>query len=321
MGVAGVNLPDDPIQAAAGLRRRARRLRGAAAGAHPVRQRRGQLHAGRPVRGFEQSFPASRRPARRRAPGTWTRTAPCSDAAPTSGGTDVFTWEQVGAARRPTSPATPAPGRAASGPPRRTTTGRRARPGDALSYLSAPLGAGHRRGRRRRAEAWIKSSTPNVDLQVTVSEVRPDGKETFVQNGWLRASQRKLDPKKSTLLEPVPSFRKSRRRAAAGRQVAAKLTVPLYYEGHAYRAGSRIRVTIAAPGGDQPVWAFASHRPEGPGHGVARPLGDDAVAADAAGGPGRRRPDPAAALPGPARRALPQLPAVHEPLGLVSSGH
>ena len=43
-------------------------------------------------------------------------------------------------------------------------------------------------------QLWIKSSTPNVDLQVTVTEVRPDGKETFVQNGWLRASERKLDP-------------------------------------------------------------------------------------------------------------------------------
>jgi uncharacterized protein len=39
--------------------------------------------------------------------------------------------------------------------------------------------------------------------------------------------------------------------------------VPLYYQGHVYRAGSRIRVTIAAPGGDQPVWAFADTRPKG----------------------------------------------------------
>ena len=37
--------------------------------------------------------------------------------------------------------------------------------------------------------------------------------------------------------------------------------MPLYYQGHAYRTGSRIRVTIAAPGGDQPVWAFADASP------------------------------------------------------------
>ena len=36
-----------------------------------------------------------------------------------------------------------------------------------------------------------------------------------------------------------------------------ELTIPLYYQGHTYRAGSRIRVMITAPNGDQPIWAFA----------------------------------------------------------------
>ena len=39
--------------------------------------------------------------------------------------------------------------------------------------------------------------------------------------------------------------------------------MPLYYEGHAYRIGSRIRITIAAPGGDQPAWAFRDTVPRG----------------------------------------------------------
>ncbi|HEU4804180.1 MAG TPA: hypothetical protein VFS73_13490 [Solirubrobacterales bacterium] len=43
----------------------------------------------------------------------------------------------------------------------------------------------------------------------------------------------------------------------------AKVTIPLYYQGHAYRAGSRIRVTISAPNGDQPIWSFAETRPKG----------------------------------------------------------
>jgi predicted acyl esterase len=83
-----------------------------------------------------------------------------------------------------------------------------------------------------------------------------------VQDGWLRASGRKLDPKKSTLLEPQPSF--TRADAAplpSGR--FAEVNVPLYYEGHVYRAGSRIRITIAGPSGDQPIWAFKSTVPHG----------------------------------------------------------
>ena len=114
-------------------------------------------------------------------------------------------------------------------------------------------------GRRR---AWVRASTPNVDLQATISEVRPDGKETFVQNGWVRADERKLDRPGSTLLEPVLSLRKADV-APLPRNRFVEVTIPLYYEGHAYRAGSRIRVTIAAPNGDQPIWAFADPSPNG----------------------------------------------------------
>jgi hypothetical protein len=43
-----------------------------------------------------------------------------------------------------------------------------------------------------------------------------------------------------------------------------KVTVPLYYQGHVYRAGSRIRLLISAPGGDQPVWSFSRLSPAQP---------------------------------------------------------
>jgi hypothetical protein len=41
------------------------------------------------------------------------------------------------------------------------------------------------------------------------------------------------------------------------------VVIPLYFEGHAYRAGSRIRVTISAPNGSQPVWSFDQTQPNG----------------------------------------------------------
>jgi predicted acyl esterase len=133
-------------------------------------------------------------------------------------------------------------------------------PGTAVSYLTSPLSGNTTVVGAGGLQLWIRSSARDVDLQVTVSEVRPDGKETFVQDGWLRASDRKLDPVKSTLLAPVPTFRRADvTPLPKGR--FAELTVPLYYEGHVYRAGSRIRITVAAPGGDQPVWAFAQTVP------------------------------------------------------------
>ena len=134
--------------------------------------------------------------------------------------------------------------------------------GSAVSYLTRPLdrdatvlGAGYVRVR-------VRSSKPSVDLQATITEVRPDGKETFVQGGWVRGDERKLDQAKSKPLEPVLSLRK-RDVSPLPPNRFVPVTIPLYYEGHAYRAGSRIRVTISAPNGDQPIWAFAKSKPEG----------------------------------------------------------
>jgi hypothetical protein len=127
--------------------------------------------------------------------------------------------------------------------------------GDAVVFTTPPLKSSTVAVGAGAVTAEIKAGAGDVDLQVGISEVRPDGHETFVQDGWLRASQRKLDAKKSTPLEPVIS-RRAADVAPLPKGRFTKVTVPLYYEGHAYRAGSRIRVTISSPVGDQPVWVF-----------------------------------------------------------------
>ena len=133
--------------------------------------------------------------------------------------------------------------------------------GTAASFVTPPLRSDAAIVGAGAVQAWVRAKASDVDLQVTVSEVRPDGKETYVQSGYLRASLRKLDRRKSTLLEPVLSLRKEdAAKLPKGR--FAKLVIPLYYQGHMYRAGSRIRVTISAPVGDQPLWAFAETKPQ-----------------------------------------------------------
>ena len=117
---------------------------------------------------------------------------------------------------------------------------------------------------------WVRSSTPDVDLQATVSEVRPDGNETFVQNGWIQASERKLSTGSdnefdtpSTALDPIPSLQRRPTSSSMPAGKFVKVAIPLYYEGHVYRAGSSIRVTISAPNGTQPVWSFGQTVPNG----------------------------------------------------------
>jgi predicted acyl esterase len=134
-------------------------------------------------------------------------------------------------------------------------------PGTMVSYITAPLRKDTTVIGGGAVDVWVKSATPNVDLQATISEVTPQGKEVFVQNGWIRGNERALDPG-STALYPVPSLIASQVRAfPKGKFVLVQ--IPLFYEGHAYRAGSRIRVTIEAPGGSQPIWAFNAVQPHG----------------------------------------------------------
>jgi predicted acyl esterase len=105
-------------------------------------------------------------------------------------------------------------------------------------------------------DLYLKSSARDTDLQVTLSEIRPDGQETYVQNGWLRASHRKLK-QGSTAIDAIPTHLKQDGRSLPkGRYVLVR--VPIFGVAHAFRKGSRIRVTIEAPGGDRPRWDFAT---------------------------------------------------------------
>lgn len=258
MGISGVTLPPDPIQ-----------LQPTLAGAKAEFEKLDQVRvlfdngAGKPARpgmpypGFERSF--SRFPPP---------------------GTSVETWFISKAGKLQTRP-----------PRRRARASFKADPRSTpLTDFTGDTGAGklwtedpgyrwlqHARGTSR---SWITASLPrdtvvlgagavrlrvrsarrDVDLQATISEVRPDGKEVFIQNGWVRASGRKLDREESTRLEPVLSLRKRDvKPMPRGRFV--RVTIPLYYQGHAYREGSRIRLTISGPNGDQPVWAFENAKP------------------------------------------------------------
>jgi predicted acyl esterase len=133
--------------------------------------------------------------------------------------------------------------------------------GKAVGYVSAPLTKDAVMLGTGSVDVWLASTAPDVDVEVTITEVRPDGQETYVQSGWLRASQRKLDTAKSTALLPVQTHREADvADLPAGK--AALLRVPLYPFGHVFRAGSRIRIVVQPPGGNRPSWAFDALRPD-----------------------------------------------------------
>jgi len=221
-----------------------------------------QQHPGWPYPGFEHSFSSFPIPGTTDRSWSFGANGTLTDQSATQTGSDGFTWD---AHARPLTDFTGNTGGGANGlwtatPPYQWSQDP---DGTADSYLTSPLSQDTAVIGGGSVTAWVRSSSPNVDLQATVSEVRPDGKETLVQNGWVRTKARALDQAKSTPLEPVLSLRQEDfSDMPADRYVP--VTIPLYYEGHMYRAGSRIRVRISAPNGDQPIWSFGETNPSSP---------------------------------------------------------
>ena len=257
-GVPGVTLPDDPIQeqpdlaaakAAFEAQPSVRVLFDNGAGESPYK----------PVPGFERSFKQFPPPSME--PESWFFSGNGKLKDRPGSGADEFTWDPDA---RPPTDFTGDTGSGTNGlwtdSPSYDWTQNPA--GTALAYVSKPLAADTAVLGAGEVQVWVRSKAKNVDLQATVTEVRPDGKETFVQGGWLRTGARKLDTEASTLTEPEPTYRKADETTLPkGKWV--KVRIPLYYQGHVYREGSRLRVIVSAPGGDQPIWAFAEAAPDG----------------------------------------------------------
>lgn len=128
--------------------------------------------------------------------------------------------------------------------------------GKALAFDSEPLTGEVVMAGPGSVDLWVRSTASDTDLEVTLSELRPDGKEMYVQNGWLRASHRALDASATADLRPWHTHL-----AGDAAPLPSGELVPVRVEifpfAHVFRRGSRLRITVEAPGGNRPFWTFA----------------------------------------------------------------
>lgn len=128
--------------------------------------------------------------------------------------------------------------------------------GTGLGWISPPLRKDVVAIGTASVDLWVRTEAADTDLEVTLTEVRPDGTEVYVQSGWLRASHRKLDLARSTPISPVHThLEPDASPLPAG--TFTKVRVELFPFAQPFRAGSRMRITVDAPGGSRPTWAFA----------------------------------------------------------------
>lgn len=129
--------------------------------------------------------------------------------------------------------------------------------GTSVSWTSPPLAHDVDFFGPGSVNLWLSSTAPDTDIEVILSDVRPDGQEQYVQSGWLNLAQRKLapagtGPDQSSVLRPYQVHTQaSYQPLTPGTPVYARAEL-LPFE-HVFRAGSSIRITIdSAMGAVQP---------------------------------------------------------------------
>ncbi len=128
--------------------------------------------------------------------------------------------------------------------------------GDAVVWVSGPLAADQVMLGTASADLWLRAPVvDDADLEVTISEVRPDGQEMYVQSGWVRASVSASGPA-ATSLWPAPSFLEAdSKRLVPGQWTQVRVGTAGFQ--HVFRANSRIRISIDTPGDTRALWQFS----------------------------------------------------------------
>jgi len=142
--------------------------------------------------------------------------------------------------------------------------------GAALSWLTPPLEEDLLTAGPAHLELWLESDADDVHLQVSVSEVRPDGMEYLVQSGWHRVGHRGLDLANTTGARVAYTFAEEDfAPLEPGERIHTRVPLPSF--AHPFRAGSQLRVMVATPGRNHGTWEFAnpSYGDDVPQHRVA----------------------------------------------------
>jgi len=130
-------------------------------------------------------------------------------------------------------------------------------PADGAGFQTAPFSSAVTIAGPATLDLWVASAAPVVDLQATITEVRPaSGQEEYVTSGFLRSSNQ-VDLPLSTGLFTAPTYLGSDARTINGTSYTL-VKIPIDPIVHTFRPGTELRVVVSAPGGDRPSWQFAT---------------------------------------------------------------
>jgi uncharacterized protein len=130
-------------------------------------------------------------------------------------------------------------------------------PGTSVAYTSAPLDNDASVLGTGSLDLWLASTAVDTDIQVMLTEVRPDGQEVYVQSGWLRASHCRLDPHESTATRPYQTHQQGDQQLLTPGE-PVPMRIEIFPFGHVFRKGSQIRVYVEGPKFLPELWGFTA---------------------------------------------------------------
>ncbi|MBI5479896.1 MAG: CocE/NonD family hydrolase [Deltaproteobacteria bacterium] len=128
-------------------------------------------------------------------------------------------------------------------------------PGSAVVFESAALAEDVVMLGSGSVDLWLRSTADDADLEVNLSEIRPDGQEMYVQSGWLRASYGGLAPDSTDLWPDLTLQEDGWAPLVPGEWRQVRVAIAGFQ--HVFRAGSRIRLAVDTPGDSRAEWLFA----------------------------------------------------------------
>ena len=126
--------------------------------------------------------------------------------------------------------------------------------GSAAVFLSEPLSEDLALAGSASADLFIRSSADEADIGVTLSEVRPDGQEVYIQSGVLRGKNRALGDNATDLWPEHTGYEEDQVPMPVDEFTEAR--VEIFPFAHVIRAGSSIRLSVHTPGGDKVRWEY-----------------------------------------------------------------
>jgi hypothetical protein len=125
--------------------------------------------------------------------------------------------------------------------------------GTSVSWTSSPLTRDADFFGPGSVNLWLSSTQPDTDVEVILSEVRPDGQDQYVEAGWLDVADRALapagnGPMQSSALRPYHlDTQAAYQLLIPGTPVHARVEL-MPFE-HLFRKGSSIRITVDSASG------------------------------------------------------------------------